>query len=315
MAQVPETLPSAPLAPTGQPEIRVKSSSLWRDARRRFVRNKLAMVGVVIMTIILILVVGAELFQRYDPTLSNYVRGPGSPPLFDQNYQPPSDKHWMGTDGQNRDIWARMLHGGRVSLMVGLVVQGIVLGLGVPLGLMAGFFGGWWDTIISFFVNIFYAFPSLLLGLLLLSAFGGNILWVFFAIGIGLWPAMARLIRGQVLSIREKEYIEACRAIGVSNTSMMFKHILPNILGPIIVSVSFGVPSAILIEAFYGFIGISVAPPATSWGQLVNEGYQAFQSNPPTILLFPAIAIALTCMSLNFIGDGLRDAFDPRTRK
>lgn len=292
-----------------------KSSSLWRDARRRFVKNKLAMAGVVVMTVILILVLGAELFQRYDPATSNYVRGPGSPPLFDQNYQPPSDKFWFGTDGQNRDIWARMLHGGRVSLLVGLVVQFIVLGIGIPLGLMAGFFGGWVDASISFVVNIFYAFPSLLLGLLLLSAFGGNVVWVFIAIGIGLWPAMARLVRGQVLSLREKEFIESARAIGVKNGAVMFRHILPNMLGPIIVAVSFGVPSAILIEAFYGFIGISVAPPATSWGQLVNDGYQSFQSNPPTILLFPALAIALTCMSLNFIGDGLRDAFDPRTRK
>ena len=151
-------------------------------------------------------------------------------------------------------------------------------------------------------------------GLLLLSAFSGNIFWVFIAIGIGLWPPMARLVRGQVLSLREKEYVEAARAIGVKNGKIMFRHILPNILGPIIVSVSFGVPAAIQIEAFYGFIGVSVPPPATSWGQLVNDGFRAFQTNPPTILLFPALAIALTCMSLNFIGDGLRDAFDPKTK-
>jgi len=291
-----------------------KASSLWGDAWKRFLRNKLAIVGLVIIAFIAIPVIGADIFQRYDPAASQYERGPGSPKLFDQNYQAPSTKYWFGTDGQDRDLWARMLHGGRNSLMVGVVVQFIVLGIGVPLGLAAGFFGGKVDTIISFVVNIFYAFPSLLAGLLLLSTFGGNIFWVFVAIGIGLWPPMARLVRGQVLSIREKEFIEAARAIGVKSTPTMFRHILPNVLGPIIVSVSFGVPQAIQIEAFYGFIGISVPPPDTSWGQLVNDGFKAFQTNPVTILLFPALAIALTCLALNFIGDGLRDGFDPKTK-
>jgi ABC-type dipeptide/oligopeptide/nickel transport system permease subunit len=291
-----------------------KPSSLWRDARRRFIKNKLAIAGIVIMLIIVIPVVGADVFQRYDPTISQYERGPGSPRLFDQNYQAPSEKFWFGTDGQDRDLWARMLHGGRVSLMVGVFVQIMVLTLGVPLGLLSGFFGGKVDTFIMFIVNIFYAFPSILAGLLFLSAFGSSILWVLIAVGIGLWPPMARLIRGQVLSLREKEFVEAARAIGVKNSKLMFRHIFPNTLGPIIVSVSFGVPQAIQIEAFYGFIGISVPPPATSWGQLVNEGFRAFQSNPITILLIPALAIALTCMSLNFIGDGLRDAFDPKTK-
>jgi ABC-type dipeptide/oligopeptide/nickel transport system permease subunit len=291
-----------------------KPSSLWKDARKRFLKNKLSIIGVVVMLIIIIPVAGADIFQRYDPSVSNYVRGPGAPRLFDQNYQAISADHWFGTDAQNRDIWARMLHGGRISLLVGVVVQLFVLGVGVPLGLIAGFVGGKVDTGISFIVNLFYAFPALLAGLLLLSAFGSNIIWVFIAIGIGLWPPMARLVRGQVLSLREKEFVEAARAIGVKPGKIMSRHILPNILGPIIVSVSFGVPSAIQIEAFYGFIGVSVAPPATSWGQLVNDGFRAFQSNPVTILLFPALAIALTCMSLNFIGDGLRDAFDPRTK-
>jgi oligopeptide transport system permease protein len=292
-----------------------KASSLWGDAWRRFLKNKLAIVGIIIMLIIIIPVLGAEIFQRYDPTLSQYKRGPGAPPLFEQNFQSPNADHWFGTDGQNRDLWSRMLHGGRNSLLVGVVVQLIVLLIGVPLGLMAGFFSGKVDTIISFFVNIFYAFPSLLLALLLLSAFGGNIFWVFFSIGIGLWSSMARLVRGQVLSLREKEFVEASRAIGVKSTPLMFKHILPNCLGPIIVTVSFGIPQAIQLEAFLGFIGVSVAPPATSWGQLINDGYQAFINNTPTILLIPAAAIALTCLSLNFIGDGLRDAFDPRTKK
>lgn len=291
-----------------------KPSSLWSDARKRFFKNKLAIAGLIVMVIIVILVVGADVFQGYDPTISNYDRSPGAPKLFDQNYQAPSAKHWMGTDGQNRDLWARMLHGGRNSLLVGIVVQLIVLGVGLPIGMALGYFVGKVDTIGSFVVNIFYAFPSILAGLLLLSAFGGNIFWVILAIGVGLWAPMARLTRGLVLSMREKEYVEAARAIGVKNGKIMFKHILPNILGPIIVSVSFGIPAAIQIEAFYGFIGVSVPPPATSWGQLVKDGYDAFQSQPASILIFPALAIALTCMSLNFIGDGLRDAFDPKTK-
>jgi oligopeptide transport system permease protein len=297
------------------PSKQLKASSLWADARRRFFRNKLAIAGMVVMLIIAVLVIGADIFQRYDPTTPNYVRGPGAPPLFDQNYQAPNATHWFGTDGQNRDLWSRMLHGGRTSLLVGVVVQVIVLAIGLPLGLAAGFFGGKVDMFISFFINLFYAFPSLLLALLLLSGFGGNIVWVFIAIGVGLWPLMARLVRGQVLSLREKEFVEASRAIGVRPGKTMFKHILPNCLGPVIVSVSFGVPQAIQLEAFLGFIGVGITPPATSWGQLVNDGFDAFQSNSATILIIPALAIALTCMSLNFIGDGLRDAFDPRTKK
>jgi oligopeptide transport system permease protein len=286
-----------------------RPASLWKDALKRFFKHKLAVAGLVILLMLCIPVIGAELFQRYDPTLSYYDR---SKPLYTQNFQPPSAEHWFGTDGQNRDLWARMLHGGRNSLMVGVVVQLIVLALGLPLGLLAGYLGGRVDGILSFIINIFYAFPALLAGLLLLSVFGGNTVWVFIAIGIGLWPRMARLVRSQVFSLREKEFVEAAQAIGAKPSRIMFRHILPNTLGPVIVSVSFGIPMAIQIEAFYGFIGISVPPPATSWGQLVFDGFQAFQTNPPTIVIIPGLAIALTCVAFNFIGDGLRDALDPR---
>jgi ABC-type dipeptide/oligopeptide/nickel transport system permease subunit len=194
------------------------------------------------------------------------------------------------------------------------VVQLIVLAVGVPLGLLSGYLGGWVDTVIMRITDVFYGFPSLLLALLMLSAFGGQIFWVFLAIAIGTWPSMARLVRGQVLSLREKEYVEAAKALGVKQSRIMFKHIFPNTLGPLIVAVSFGVPEAILTEAFLGYIGVSVPPPATSWGQLVNDGFQGFRSNTPTILLIPALAIAFTVMSLNFIGDGLRDALDPKTK-
>lgn len=291
-----------------------EASSLWRDARRRFFRNKLAVAGLVVVTIIVLIAIFADVIQRYDPTKSLYVRGPNAPSLSNQNYQPPSAEHWFGTDKSDRDLWSRMVHGARISLLVGVVVQVIVLLVGVPLGLLAGYLGGWLDTVIMRITDIFYGFPSLLLALLLLSAFGGQIFWVFIAIAVGTWPTMARLVRGQVLSLREKEFVEAARALGVKKGRIMFRHIFPNTLGPLIVAVSFGVPEAILTESFLGYIGVSVPPPATSWGQLVNDGFQAFQSNPPTILLFPALAIAITVMSLNFIGDGLRDALDPKTK-
>jgi oligopeptide transport system permease protein len=292
----------------------MRHTNLWQDAWRKFFKNKLAVVGLVVMIIIIILVVGADFFQRYGPTDRVFDRSPGAPPLYKQSFQPPSADHWFGTDSLNRDLWSRMLHGGRTSLLVGVVAQLLVLVVGVPLGLMAGFFGGKVDAIISFFINVFYAFPAILVGLLLLSVFGSSLVWVLLGIAMGMWPRKARLVRGLVLSLREKEFIEAARAIGVKPWKIMFRHILPNTMGPLIVSVSFGIPLAIQIEAFYGFIGIGVTPPATSWGQLVTDGYHAFQSHPPTILIIPALAMALTCMSLNFIGDGLRDALDPRTK-
>ncbi len=288
-----------------------KSSSLWGDAWKRLRRNKLAMLGLIVMALLILMAIFAPWIARYETDQNFYDRN--SPrPYSEQNYQPPSADHWMGTTGQNYDLWARVVYGSRISLSVGLIVQAIVLLIGLPLGLIAGYFGGWFDIIIMRITDIFRAFPYLLLALLFLSIFGSSIAWVYVAIAISTWPVMTRLVRGQILGLKNKEFVEAARAVGVTTPRILIKHILPNILGPIIVAVSFGVPEAIIIEAFLGYIGVSGDPAAPSWGRLISEGREAFQSNPPTILLFPTLMVVLTVMSLNFVGDGLRDALDPK---
>ncbi len=287
------------------------SRSLWGDALKRLARNKLAMFGLVLVSLLVLMAIFAPLIARYAPD-QNFTDTNSTKPLYEQNYQPPSAEHWFGTTGQNYDLWSRLVYGSRISLSVGLVVQFIVLLIGVPLGLISGYFGGWFDILVMRLTDIFQAFPYLLLALLFLSVFGSSIIWVFIAIAVSTWPIMTRLVRGQVLGLKNKEFVEAARATGVSTPRLLIKHILPNTLGPIIVAISFGVPEAIIIEAFLGYIGVSGDPSAPSWGRLVSEGREAFQSNPPTILLFPCLFIVLTVMSLNFLGDGLRDALDPK---
>lgn len=285
--------------------------NLWRDAWRRLSRNKLAMFGMVVVILMALMAIFAPFIARY-PADQSFTDPTSTKPLYEQNYQPPSAEHWMGTTGQNYDLWARIVYGSRISLSVGLVVQTIVLLVGVPLGLCAGYFGGWFDILIMRVTDIFQAFPYLLLSLLFLSVFGSSIIWVYLAIAVSTWPIMTRLVRSQVLGLKNKEFIEAARATGVKTPRLLIKHILPNALGPIIVAVSFGVPEAIIIEAFLGYVGVSGDPSAPSWGRLVSEGREAFQSNPPTILIFPCLMIVITVMSLNFLGDGLRDALDPK---
>ena len=290
------------------------ATGVWQDVWRRFRKNKVAMVGLAIVLVLIICAIGAPFFARYDP-FQQFYDSTSPTPLYDQNYQPPSATHWLGTTGQNYDLWARLIYGARISLSVGFVVQLIVLAIGVPLGLIAGYFGGWIDTLIMRVTDIFYAFPYLLLSLLLLSVFGSSIIWVFIAIAMSTWPPMARLVRAQVLSLKSREFVIAARALGLPTWRILLRHMLPNTLGPVIVAVSFGIPAAIITEAFLGFIGVSGDPSTPSWGRLINEGREAFQTNGVAILLFPALAIILTVMALNFVGDGLRDALDPRTRK
>ncbi len=287
------------------------SNSLWQDAWKRLSRNKLAMAGLVVVILLALMAIFAPWIARYEPDHPFY-DSTSPKPYNEQNYQPPSLDHFMGTTGQNYDLWARVVYGSRISLSVGLVVQAIVLLIGLPLGLIAGYFGGWLDSLIMRVVDIFRAFPYLLLALLFLSIFGSSIIWVYIAIAVSTWPIMTRIVRGQILGLKHKEYIEAARAIGVSTPRVLLRHILPNLLGPVIVAVSFGIPEAIITEAFLGFIGVTGDPSTPSWGRLIAEGRDAFQSNPPTILIFPCLMVVLTVMSLNFLGDGLRDALDPK---
>ncbi len=290
-----------------------RNRSLWSDAWRRLRKNKLAVAGLVVIAMLALIAIFASLLapNNYrDVVHSGHTNaGPGEAGL-------------LGADNLGRDILSRLLYGARISLSVGLVVQFVVVFIGVPLGAMAGFFGGWVDTLISRFIDIMYAFPTLLL-IVLLSAslrespikhFLGGLFIIFIAIGLSSWVGDARLMRGQIISLKSREYVEAARAMGATSGRIVWKHLIPNALGPILVSVTFGIPGAIFAEAALSYLGIGVTPPTPSWGAMINEGYPAIFSSP-TQVLFPGLAIAITMLSFTFLGDGLRDALDPRGKR
>jgi oligopeptide transport system permease protein len=206
------------------------------------------------------------------------------------------------------------VYGSRISLSVGILVQGIILPIGLGIGLLAGYAGGRIDNILMRFTDVWYAFPDLLFVLVVVSVFQPSILTIFGAIALVNWVGLARLIRGQVLSIKEKEFIEAARSSGSPPLKLILKHLLPNSLGPIIVTLTFGIPNAIFLEAVLSFLGVGIQPPTPTWGQMVFDGYEAVYANP-TSVVFPAIAIGLTLLAFTFVGDGLRDALDPRMKR
>ncbi len=289
-----------------------REASLWRDAFRRLRKNKAAMVGLVIVVILVFFAIFGDLIAPYKYYETNYS-------AVNQN---PSWEHWMGTDELGRDLLSRMLVGARISISVGVIVQIIILFIGISIGAIAGFFGGKVDTILMRFTDVMYAFPDLLFVIILMTAFYGTpfskfwdgMFLIFLAIGIASWPTMARLVRGQFLSLREKEFIEAARCVGVGNFRLITKHMLPNSIGPIIVAITLGIPSAIMTEAILSFIGIGVQPPMCSWGSLVQTGF-TYVTAAPYQVIFPGLAIAITMMAFTFLGDGLRDALDPWMKK
>lgn len=237
-------------------------------------------------------------------------------PAF-QNYaavqEPPSTRHWLGTDDLGRDAFSRLVHGGRVSLTVGIFTQLIALGIGLPLGSLAGSKGGRVDNLLMRLTDIVYAFPDLLLVILLRAVFGGSIWMIFLAIGLVAWGNIARLTRGQILSLKEREFITAARALGAGGTYILVRHLVPNSLGPLIVAVTFAIPRAIFVEAALSYIGIGVQPPTPSWGAMIRDGYNLIFSSPHLVIA-PALAIGVTMLAFTFVGDGLRDALDPRMR-
>ncbi|MBC8449993.1 MAG: ABC transporter permease [Chloroflexi bacterium] len=280
-----------------------RSESLLVKRIRRFRRHKLAMFGLIMLSLLVVSAVFAPWLSRFSYQQLDLAN----------RYSPPSATHWMGSDGTGRDIWARLLHGGRVSLSVGLVAVSISTGIGIILGGLAGYLRGGVDAAIMRLTDMVMCFPPLIVIIVLVAALGPSIYNTMAAIGLLAWPGIARLVRGSFLSLRETEFVQAARSIGASPARIIFKHILPNALGPVIVAATLGVASAILMEAGLSFLGLGVPPPTPSWGNMLNQAQNLILVQGMPWLWIPAgLAIILSVLSINFVGDGLRDAFDPR---
>jgi ABC-type dipeptide/oligopeptide/nickel transport system permease subunit len=281
-----------------------KQRSLWSDAWRRLRRNKLAILGLIIVVTFSVIAIFASVIAPY---------GQAEVVDFRLARHHPSWTWPMGLDANGRDIFSRMVHGAQVSLVVGVLAQAIVLLIGVPLGAIAGYFGGTTDNVLMRLVDVIYAIPQLLMVLLFVNWWGPGLLNIFLAIGLVGWVTEARLVRGQFLSLREQEYVQAARVVGADGGYIIRKHMLPNSLTPIIVALTFGIPTAIFTEAALSFIGVGIRPPQASWGQMVADGAKpGYIVTDPHMLLFPVLAIGLTMLGFSFLGDGLRDALDPK---
>jgi oligopeptide transport system permease protein len=293
---------SATDAVSGRPD---RGRSLWSDARRRLLSNRAAVTaGGILLTLAALVIVGPWLSPyEYDQTDWGMISIP--PDL--------ASGHLFGTDSLGRDLFVRTLQGGRISLLVGVVATLVSLVIGVAWGATAGYFGGRVDHVMMRIVDILYAMPFMFFVILLMVLFGRHILLIFVAIGAINWLDMARIVRGQTLSLKEKEFVEAAEAMGVGGFDIIRRHIVPNLLGVVVVYVTLTIPQVILVESFLSFLGLGVQEPMTSWGALVNEGAQEMES-APWMLIIPALFLATTLFCFNFIGDGLRDALDPKDR-
>ncbi len=288
------------------PSSEIQGRSLWIDARRRFVRNKAALVSLVVFSLITIVCFGAPFLGLRPQDDINWDMTGWMAPDFSTGY-------YFGSDANGRDLFVRTLHGGRVSLTVGFVASAVSLIIGTLWGSAAGFIGGKTDGIMMRIVDILYSIPFIFFVIMLTVIFGRQLTLIYLSIGAISWLDMARIARGQTLSIRRKEYIEAAYASGVSNSRIILRHIIPNCLGPIIVYVTLTVPNVILLESFLSFLGMGVQEPDSSWGTLISEATDVM-SIAPWALFGTGTFLAVTLLCLNFIGDGLRDALDPKDR-
>lgn len=290
--------------PVPAPVVAEPGTSLWRDAWRRLLRNRMAVASGILLIVIGVLTLTAPLIPGLaDPDLQDLERGASAPSMA----------HPMGTDLLGRDLLARVLYGGRVSILVGLVATFVSFAVGVGYGAIAGYFGGRTDNVMMRFVDVLYSLPYMFLVILLMVFFSRSLWMLFAALGLVQWLTMARIVRGQVLSLKQQEFVEAARAVGAGPYHIIFKHLVPNTLGPIIVYATLTVPAVMLQEAFLSFLGLGVQPPRASWGTLVNDG-ATVMAFFPWMVVFPGLALALTLFGLNFLGDGLRDALDPHLR-
>lgn len=279
-------------------------SSLWQDAWLRLKKNRAAVAGGVMLITMVILALLTPLIAPYSYEAQN----------LDLGASPPSAAHWLGTDIFGRDLLTQILYGGRISLAVGFIATAVALVIGVTWGAVAGYVGGRVDAAMMRFVDILYALPFMIFIILLMVVFGRNILLLFLAIGAVEWLTMARIMRTQVQALRQQEFVEAAISLGLSPSAIIFKHIIPNAIGPIIVYTTLTIPSVMLLEAFLSFLGLGIQPPQTSWGLLISYGAETMEEYP-WLLIFPGLALTITLFSLNFLGDGLRDALDVRGSK
>jgi oligopeptide transport system permease protein len=293
----------------------IRGRSLWVDARSRLLKNKAAVVSAVVLASIAAMAIAAPLLSAYAYSDVDYGLVSCAPDWWpDANAAcRAGGTHWFGTDSLGRDLFVRTLFGARISLAVGLVATLVSLFIGVAYGAFAGFMGGRIDGWMMRFVDLLYSLPYIFLVIILMVLFNRNIFLMFVAIGAVEWLTMARIVRGQTLSIKEKEFIEAARAAGVSSAGIVQRHIVPNVVGPVVVYVTLTIPNVILAESFLSFLGLGIQEPLTSWGVLISEGAGQMES-APWALLFPSLLMAVTLFCFNFIGDGLRDALDPKDR-
>ena len=292
----------------------IRGRSLWVDAWHRLLRNRAAVVSIVILGLIALLAVFAPLLSQYGYSDTDYSAISCAPSWWtDPGVCNAGGTHWFGTDSLGRDLFVRILYGGRVSLAVGLVATLVSLLIGVAYGATAGYVGGRIDALMMRFVDMLYSLPFIFFVIILMVVFHRNFFLLFVALGAVEWLTMARIVRGQALSIKQKEFIEAARAGGVGAWGIIRRHIIPNVLGPVIVYVTLTIPAAILAESFLSFLGLGITDPLTSWGVLIADGKDNME-NYPWMLIFPCAFMAVTLFCFNFIGDGLRDALDPKDR-
>ncbi|PIE39504.1 MAG: peptide ABC transporter permease [Gammaproteobacteria bacterium] len=281
-----------------------EGTSLWQDAWVRLKHNKLALIGLGILTLFIIIALITPWIAPYGYEEQN----------LDLGASGPSAAHWLGTDVFGRDLLTQIMYGGRISLAVGFLATTVALIIGVTWGAIAGYVGGRVDAIMMRLVDIIYALPFMIFVILLMVVFGRNMLLLFLAIGFVEWLTMARIMRSQVQALRQQEFVEAAVSLGLSPTTIIHRHLIPNALGPIIVYTTLTIPSVMLLEAFLSFLGLGIQPPQTSWGLLISYGAETMEEYP-WLLIFPGLALSLTLFSLNFLGDGLRDALDVRGSK
>jgi oligopeptide transport system permease protein len=281
-----------------------KGTSLWSNSWYRLKQNRLAIIGLVVLIVMILISLLTPWIAPYSYEAQDLELGP----------VPPSVAHLLGTDTFGRDMLTRIMYGSRVSLAVGFLATAVSLIIGVTWGTISGFSGGRTDSIMMRIVDILYALPFIIFVILLMVVFGRNLILLFMAIGAVEWLTMARIIRGQVLSIREKEYIDSAIMTGISKWRIITRHVIPNTIGPIIVYTTLTIPSVILLESFLSFLGLGIQPPMCSWGLLINYGVETMEEYP-WLLIFPGLVLSITLFSLNFLGDGLRDALDPKSTR